>query len=105
MVNEALLALLIGTTHYVDLGQPQEAVIYYEDAQSAWMRLPNGPTLSGDWKLTEAGYFVAWKDGPSAEWRIGRAPSRIVYVDSEGTERGDVTRIVPGDAEKLAATG
>lgn len=101
-VKEALLALMIGTTHYVDTGPQGEAVIYYEDASQAHMRLGNGAVWSGDWRLTNSGYHVAWDEGPAGDWQIGRASdSRFVYVDGTGAERGDIKRIVPGNPEAL----
>ena len=41
--------------------------------------------------------------GPSAGWQIDAEPGRIAYLDKDGIERGSITRIVPGDAENLAA--
>lgn len=102
LAKELLLAFLVGTTHHVDIGQPEEAVIYYEDEDTAHMRLPNGDEFRGDWRLTEVGYHVAWKDGPSGEWRVAKTDERIFYVDAAGEDRGDVTRITPGDAADLA---
>jgi len=101
MVKEMLLAVLLGTTHYVDTGKPQPAIIYYEDAKVAHMRLPNGNALKGAWRMTDAGYAVAWGDGTESEWRIAREPERLYYVDAAGADRGHITKIVPGDAADL----
>lgn len=96
---EALAPMMIGATHHVDVGQSEAAVIYYETAAKAHMRFPDGKTLKGDWRFTEAGYFVDWRDGPKGEWQIGFTPGRLVYLDAKGDERGDIVRIVPGDAQ------
>ncbi|MEM8753362.1 MAG: hypothetical protein AAGF90_10320 [Pseudomonadota bacterium] len=102
LTKELLLAFLVGTTHHVDTGKPAEAAIYYEDEDTAHMRLPSGDELSGEWRLTEEGYHIAWEGGPSGEWRVAKTAERIFYVDAKGDERGDVTRISPGDAADLA---
>ncbi|MEZ5668674.1 MAG: hypothetical protein R3F55_14785 [Alphaproteobacteria bacterium] len=99
LAREALTGLMVGSTHYVDIGQPKEAAIYYADAERAYMTLPDGRALAGDWHFTADGYHVAWTGGPRADWRIAFAPGRLAYVDAEGAERGTVVRIVPGDPE------
>lgn len=99
-VKEALLALLVGTTHYVDTGKPETAIIYHAEDRTAGMRLPDGRTFEGRWSPTAQGYDVSWTDGPSGEWRIARTDdARFVYLDVDGNERGTITQIVPGDAE------
>ncbi|MFK7791829.1 MAG: hypothetical protein AB8B88_04070 [Devosiaceae bacterium] len=96
-----LTVLMIGSTHYIDIGAPKDAVIYYESATQAHMVLPDGVAFSGIWHTTEDGYHVAWTDGPSGNWRLNYSPGRIGYVNAEGTELGTITRIVFGNAENL----
>jgi hypothetical protein len=93
--------MMVGTTHYVDIGAPREAVIYYEDAEVAHMVLPDGASWTGAWHLTDAGYHVAWEQGPSGDWQLNYTPGRIGYVNSDGQELGTITRIVFGNAENL----
>lgn len=94
----ALEPLMVGSTHYIDVGKPVEAVIYYETSKKAHMFFPSGKTVEGAWRYTDTGYFVNWKDGPEGDWRIAFEPGRLVYLDGDGSERGDITRISPGDA-------
>jgi len=95
--------LLTGTTHYVDIGQDSDAVMYYETPEKAHMRLPNGGILHGAWSLSDDGYHVDWTGGPSADWHIAQpGPGRFAYLDGERQQRGIVTRIVPGDVEGIA---
>ncbi|MGD1886705.1 MAG: hypothetical protein ACFB01_06205 [Cohaesibacteraceae bacterium] len=93
--------LMVGATHYVDIGAPREAVIFYQDEQLAHMVLPDGAAWSGVWRLTDTGYHVAWQDGPSGDWRLNYAPGRIGYVNGDGEELGTISRIVFGNAESL----
>ena len=100
--NAVLAALMVNATHYVDIGGNTAAVIYYENATTAHMRLPDGKTFSGQWKLADDGYHVAWTNGPQGDWKLSYSPGRIGYVDATGKDHGPVTRIVYGDPEQLA---
>jgi hypothetical protein len=101
LTGAMLALLLVGNTHYVDVGGAKDAVIYYRDATTTHMVLPDGKTFRGDWRTTERGYFVAWRDGPQGEWRIGHTPGTITYINPKGENAGRVTRIVPGNPEKF----
>ena len=101
LTQTTMAVIMVGSTHYVDIGAPQEAVIFYESASAAHMVLPDGASFSGSWHLTDGGYHVDWIDGPSGEWRLNYAPGRIGYVDGEGNDLGPITRIVFGNAESL----
>ena len=101
LTKPVLAALMINATHYVDIGAPTDAVIYYESNTLAHMVLPDGTALSGTWALTEEGYHVAWTDGPEGSWRLSHRPGRIGYVDATGKDFGPVTRIAYGNPEEL----
>ena len=96
--RKALTPLMVGATHYIDVGKPVEAIIYYETSEKAHMLFPNGKTFEGEWRFTDSGYFVNWRGGSEGDWRIAYEPGRLVYLDADGVERGDITRILPGDA-------
>lgn len=98
---ETLEALLVGSTHFFDMGGG-EAAVYYESATQAHMKLPDGQKKHGAWYLTADGYHVDWTGGPSADWRIDYAPGRFDYVQ-DGKKVATVTRIVPGDAAQIAS--
>lgn len=100
---ETLSVLLTGSTHFIALSPGNEAAIYYRTETEAHMLLPDGTRFAGVWRLTPTGYHVDWTGGRSAGWQIDATPGRIAYCDTEGVERGLVTRIVPGDAAQLAA--
>jgi hypothetical protein len=105
ILEKAVLSvLMIGSTHYVDLGRGTDAIIYYETDSVAHMRLPgNENALTGDWLMQTDGWFVKWRGGPEGNWHIRQtAPGRFEYLDGKKERRGVITRIVPGDAERIA---
>jgi len=103
LAKDTLSVLMPGFTHYVDLGGGKEAAIHYGTDSASFMRLPTGERMTGTWKLLDDGYHVAWENGPEMTWHLDHQPGSIAYVDGGEERRGTVTRIVPGDAESLAA--
>lgn len=102
ILGNALAMLMIGSTHYVDVGLKEDAVIYYPTATVAYMRLPDKPVMTGKLKLEEDGYFVNWAEGPEGSWKISYEPGTFTYIGPDGKDAGTITRIIPGDSEKLA---
>jgi hypothetical protein len=96
-----LAAIMLNTTHYVDIGAEKDAVIYYESPTTMHMQLPDGTAFSGTWTLLEDGYFVKWENGPEGDWKLSHSPGRIGYVDKLGKDLGPITSIVYGNPEKL----
>ncbi|MEO0911922.1 MAG: hypothetical protein AAFY59_02890 [Pseudomonadota bacterium] len=94
-----LAVVMVGMTHYVDIGQGTDAVIYYESETEAHMTLPNGVTWEGTMVLKADGYFVDWADGPEGDWQLGHVPGQITYIDGKGEVIGMITRLVPGNPE------
>jgi hypothetical protein len=101
LTGPLLALMLVGNTHYVDVGGAKDAVIYYRDGTTTHMTLPDGKTLHGEWRPTDQGYFVAWRNGPQGEWRIAHSPGEFTYINPKGEPAGRVTRIVPGNAERF----
>jgi hypothetical protein len=97
-----LHVLLNDMTHFVDIGAPEEAAMYYQSDGDAHIRLPDGTVMHGRWAVNDRGYNVDWRDGPSGSWTFDYTPGRIVYVDKDGKAQGPITRIVPGDAAGIA---
>lgn len=100
--GNALEALTVGFSHFVDIGKAKDAVIYYETERNVRMLLPDGAHLSGEWKQVEGGYHVAWKGGPEGKWQISSEPGVLAYIDPSGKRAGTITRIMPGNAGNLA---
>lgn len=97
----ALKAILIGSTHYVDVGKDADAITYFPSETEAHMSLPGGPTFKGRLELKQDGYFVSWDSGPAGDWKIGYAPGTFTYIDPDGNPAGTVTKIVPGNPENF----
>lgn len=98
LTGKILAVLMIGSTHYIDIGKDTDAVIYYPSEAIAHMTLPGGPTLKGDLKINETGYFVEWQGGPAGDWQIIYEPGTFTYHGPDGKAVGTITRIVPGNA-------
>ena len=92
---------ILGMTHYVDIGRPDPAVIYYESAREAHMVLPGAPAMKGELTMLGSGYHVAWADGPSGDWKIARDGEAVIYIDGAGERAGTIIKIVPGNPEGL----
>lgn len=96
-----LAVLLVGSTHYVDIGKSKDAVIYYPSETVAHMTLPDGPTWKGSLKINADGYFVNWEDGPQGNWKIAYEPGKFTYIGPDGKPAGTISKIVPGNPEQF----
>ena len=101
LTAKILAVLMIGSTHYIDIGKDTDAVIYYPSETVAHMTLPGGPTFKGDLKINESGYFVDWQEGPAGDWQIIYEPGTFTYLGPDGKAVGTITKIVPGNAAKF----
>ncbi len=97
--GSVLAVLIVGMTHYIDIGKETDAVIYYESETAAHMTLPGGVTWEGTMKLKADGYFVDWVDGPEGGWQLGHTYGQITYINDKGEVIGVVTKMVPGNPE------
>jgi hypothetical protein len=98
--REILAAILPGVTHYVDIGKGDDAVIYYREDFSAFMRLPGATAVGGQWEFLDNGYSVRWENGQGGHWHIDRA-NGFALLDGEKVHRGSVVRMVPGNPERF----
>ncbi|MEO0496791.1 MAG: hypothetical protein AAF141_05395 [Pseudomonadota bacterium] len=94
-----LSVIMIGNTHYVDVGQEVDAVIYYPSETEAHMTLPGVPAMEGQLTLKSDGYHVAWDNGPAGDWKIRHENGVFTYVGPDGKDAGTISKIVPGNAE------
>ena len=99
LTGKILTVLMIGSTHYVDVGKDVDAIIYFPSETEAHMTLPDGPTFQGALTMKPDGYHVAWTGGPAGDWQIAYEPGTLTYIGPEGTPAGTVTKIVPGNPE------
>lgn len=99
--KDTLSLLMVGTTHVLALGD-KEAVIFYENEETAHMLMPDGTARTGSWRLEEAGYSVDWNEGPSARWVLDNyATGRIGYVDETGERRAELKSVAFGNPSNL----
>ena len=98
--REILATILPGVTHYVDIGKDDDAVIYYGEDFSAFMRLPGATAVKGRWEFIDDGYSVKWENGQGGRWHIDRADD-FALLDGEKIRRGSVVRMVPGNPERF----
>lgn len=96
-----LTVLMIGSTHYVDIGKNTDAVIYYPSDTTAFMTLPEGSTMQGAVQMQDDGYRVKWADGPEGNWKITFEPGKMTYIGPDGKPAGTITKIVPGNPENF----
>jgi len=101
ILGEALAILMIGSTHYVDIGQNEDAAIYYATETKVFMSLPDAEPMAGTLDMNNRGYFVNWDNGPEGQWQITYQPGVFEYIGPDGNAAGTITQIVPGDPEKL----
>lgn len=99
LTGKLLAVVMIGSTHYVDVGQSEDAIIYYPNETVAHMQLPKADApLTGKVTLKDDGYYVKWDGGPEGFWKISYAPGSFTYINPEGEAAGTITRLVPGNA-------
>jgi hypothetical protein len=99
--GKVLMLLTVGFTHFVDIGKPEDALIYYKNATEVQMLIPGASLMTGTWSILPDGYFVKWKDGPEGKWQITHADGVMTYIDPTGKPAGKVTKIVPGGADRF----
>ena len=97
--NLVLSVIMIGNTHYIDIGMSDDAVIYYPTDTAAHMTLPGKPALHGVLTLHQDGYHVEWAGGPAGDWKIRHEDGVFTYVGPDGKDAGHITKIVPGNPE------
>lgn len=99
----ALQILLVGSTHYLDIGKQTDAVVYYASPTLAYMRLPGGPILRGELAIKDDHYTTHWENGAQGKWQISYEPGKFMYVDASEQNKGGgkINKIVPGNSEQL----
>lgn len=103
LAREQIDGLLTGNTAYVDIPAGGTAPMYFGSDGRAAATLPNGTTLVGSWRLGHHGYCVDWDNGPQNSCtRLHRGNGVIAMVDAaDGSVRGQLARLVPGNPESL----
>lgn len=98
-----------GTTNYLRVfpapGIPAEgdAVFVFLEEGRAIVRLPNGFTMRGPYRLSAAGYCVDWENGPrnSCSNVMRRGEQTVLVNPADGQVRSLIVRSVSGNPEGL----
>lgn len=101
LVSKVLAVLMIGSTHYIDVGKGKDAIIYYPSKTVAHMTLPGLPSMKGILTMKSDGYHVAWNNGPAGDWKIKYQPGKFTYIGPDGKPAGTITKIVIGNPENF----
>jgi hypothetical protein len=100
--------LISGNSVYLQLttsvtGTQGPGIIYYDELGMALFKTPRGIIWHGKWKIEGNTACVNWEESPHnpcAMYDRRGDTLTTVNVDTDVT-RGKVTKIVPGNAEKL----
>lgn len=102
ITGDMLRLMTVGRTHMLERnGKP--AFVYLGEDGAGRMRLEDGTTFSGRWRLKEDGYATEWDDGRKGEWQLHEKDGGIEYVSRDGAQRLKMLGLFFGDSEGLAA--
>jgi hypothetical protein len=101
--------LISGNSVYLQLtaaitGTQGQGIIYYDSLGTALFKTPKGVIWHGTWKVEGNTACIDWKESrhnPCAKYDKRGDILTTINVGT-GVTRGKVTKIVPGNAEKLA---
>jgi hypothetical protein len=100
--------LISGNSVYLELtasitGAAGPGIIYYDSLGTALYKTPKGAIWHGKWKIEGNTACTDWKESPHNPCtKYDKRGDKITIVNvATGIARGKVTKIVPGNAEKL----
>ena len=100
--------LISGKSVYLDLtasitGTQGQGIIYYDPNGTALYKTPKGVMWHGTWKIEGNTACIDWKEKPNNGCvKYDKQGDTTSVIDvATGQPRGKVTKIVPGNAEKL----
>lgn len=103
ITGDLLEFLTSGLTHMLDRGG-KPAFVYLAKDGSGHMRLDDGSTHSGRWRLGEDGYTTEWDSGRTGDWQIERTDNGLDYVSRDGAQRLKMLGVFFGDSEGLGGS-
>jgi hypothetical protein len=100
--------LISGNSVYLQLttsvtGTQGPGIIYYDELGMALFKTPKGTIWHGKWKIEGNTACIDWEESshnPCAKYDKRENTLTTINVDT-GVTRGEVTKIVQGNAEKL----
>lgn len=99
--RKILSELMIGRTHYVDVGDRKQISVYYPSDTEVHLRAADSTVFRGEMIMKDAGYTISWHDGTDGYYKIAEHLGAYVYIDDNGRSAGTITKIVPGNPEYL----
>jgi hypothetical protein len=100
--------LISGKSVYLELtasitGSQGQGIIYYDSLGTALYKTPKGVMWHGVWKIEGNTVCTDWKESPNNPCsKYDKHGDTITIINvATGVSRGKVTKIVPGNAEKL----
>ena len=100
--------LISGNSVYLELtasitGAEGSGIIYFDSLGLALYRTPKGVIWHGTWEIKGNTVCTDWKESPHNPCtKYDKRGDNITVVNvATGVARGNVTKIIPGNAEKL----
>jgi hypothetical protein len=100
--------LISGNSVYLQLtasvtGTQGQGIIYYDSLGTALFKTPEGVIWHGTWKIEGNTACINWKESPRNPCaKYDKRGNSLTTINvATGIARGKVTKIVPGNAEKL----
>jgi len=100
--------LISGNSVYLQLtasitGTQGQGIIYYDELGTALFKTPKGAIWHGTWKIEGNRACINWKEARHSPCtKYDKRGDTITTINvATGIARGKVTKIVPGNAEKL----
>ena len=108
LTGEEIRKLISGSSLYLELaasnrGTQGLGIIYYDPLGAALYKTPEGVIWHGKWKIVGNTACINWKESPHNPCtKYDKRGDTIATVNvATGVTRAKVTKIVPGNAEKL----
>jgi len=101
-LDATTLSILIpGQTHVLERNG-NEAYVYFNTNGDAHMRLDDGESRRGHWRLLDGGYATDWENGVTGSWLIDHEPGTMNYINRDNAVRFRMLGVLFGDAKGLA---
>ncbi len=97
--RETLSELMIGCTHYVDLGDRKQVSVYYPSSTEVYFKGLSSNVFKGQMIIEGVGYKIDWEDGSDGYYKIAEHQGAYMYIDDHGRSAGTITKIAPGNPE------
>jgi hypothetical protein len=108
LTGAEIRGLISGNSVYLELtasitGAEGSGIIYFDSLGLALYKTPKGVIWQGTWKIEGNAVCTDWKESPHNPCtKYDKRGDKITIVNvATGVARGKVTKIIPGNSEKL----